>query len=631
MTPTTNCLQTIQSLRMLLVNKFADCHEDLPIALRQMIDSDGETAARNNLRAANRKSIYFLTKTTICYAENPNLMTPRTFKQSCDWLQRNIVEEKRGLFEDPRDHIKSYRSTVSIPIWLAVQRPHLEFDAQEEMDRASRYLDRYPNMHGVDTRIVIASETQERARDWVAQSKSQWMVNPVLMWLFPELLWKNYNTLPAPARWKDVEYFLPGRVNPTRPDGFCRAIGITTAESGGRADVILIDDLTSEKSADSPTEMSYRCRWFRSITQLLDHRDPNDAAGGSVMLITNRWGFDDPNSVVHDTMSHWKVWHRAAWVCGIHGRGNCGRLKSDDEYTICTPTEESLWPEKHPDLDIIRADLGDSTFYIQWGNAPARKADFDLDKIVPFDLEPRLIQDKNGQEPVRKMCAVVQEYKHPISGELVAKAATIPINSLVHHYISIDPAGADDESIARKLGKTARWACSWYALDPATQTVFCLGCEADHWGPSDAIEHCYNAWRTASDFLGERITILSEKVGAQSLVKTALHLCAQRDGIPSPNVELLAPQRGPGKDNSIRQSFGYKLDQHRVYLRRGLLVPRTEVRHFPTGSKDWLDTFRQVMIKYIELSGVVGKTRNSARRIRARKRARANAGITGAW
>jgi hypothetical protein len=578
--------------------------------------------ARAQFRARSRRSLYFHTKTVTCATEPRNLMTAEVFKDSCDWLQRVICEWRRGLLEDSRNHIKSYRSTIAIPQWLAIQRPDPEYDHPNEVARATAFLADHPHLRGTDMRIAIASESDKSAAKWIGVGKVQWETNPVLRWAYPELLWESHDG--DPQAWSNNEIYLPGRTVIYR-DGFLRAMGIKSKTSGGRVDLLLVDDLVSEESAESPTELAYRCHWLRSAMQLTQNPDRTDPEGSIVLYVNNRWGFDDPNSMVHDEMPDWPVWHRAAWVCGEHGRGNCGRQPSDAEST-CTVTAEPLWKERHPNLDVIRADIGDYLFYTQWGNAPAQKAELDSELIVPFRLEVM------GVEGVRQWCVVIAEQRDRESGDLICQAETIPLSQLRAHRISIDPAAADEMSEARKRGKTARWALTWQAFDPPTGRDFVLEARAHHWAPTEAVNQTFALWEEASRALGVKVDIDCEKVAAQTLMVPALHGVAAKRQIKLPEINMIPPARGPNKWGRIHKRVGNRLGQRGLYVKSGatMMLVKTETRHAPTGSMDLLDAIAQAEGKFLEMQGVdvkAGQRRKA--RILSRRRRMANAGVTG--
>lgn len=605
---------------------------DLPddITALDGAQDDRDWLARAKIRASCRKSLFFMTKVVSCYAIDPNLMTRETFLESCEWLEYVLTESKRGVFEDPRDHIKSYRTTVTIPQWIAIQIPDERYDHPNEVARARAWLAANPNIRGVNTRIIIGSESMDRSKEWSKQSRTQWELNPLLRWAFPELLWPNPKN-PDYGSWSDESYSLPGRTDPTQPAPYLRAISIHSKESGRRADVIILDDILSEKTKDSPGELTYRWDWVRSITQLLDKRTVGRGPGGVVLLVTNRKNLDDPNSKIHDGHGgeQWSIWHRGASECVVHGRSNCGRQPSDIE-TDCAPNGRPIWPEKHPDLEIIRADLGDQIYFTEWENDPVQQSEFDTEKFLAFDID---ILDRNTSNGVQRGWHVNVPEQRDREGRVIAAAESIRLADLVEHRISIDPAGADEDSEARKAGKTARWCASWFAMDAPTNRVFWLACEAGHWAPDDAIEACYSTWRTASEMLGRPVEVICERVAAQTLVASALKLRAQADGLKSElgQVEMIPPARGLQKDTRIRQRFGWRLNQHKLYVRAGIMLPRLEARHFPSGTKDSLDT--EVQYEQIALErGGMRRGRASQKAAAARRRNRlARAGRTGAW
>lgn len=613
--------------------------EEVAAAMRPIegLPSEADWKRRAKFRAACRRSLYFHTKAVVCGGFSPNLLTERTFRDSSNWLQWVVTTKKRGSFEDPRDHAKSTRSTVAIPMWCAIQRPDEEWDAPDEVERALRFLDDHPHMRGVDSRLIIGSEAKSGATDWVRSSKTYWETSVILQWAFPELIWPTF-TNTTYGRWSDEEYFLPGREMPTLRDGFLRSVGIESKESGGRGEGIIYDDLISEKSAESATELAFRWKWLRSGTQWLEHQDYNSPRGGFVLNVNNRWALDDPNSKIHDEMDDWAIWHRGASKCIVHGFGNCGRQRSD-EPTECGPatTDEGvpdpIWPEMHPDLVSVRKDKGDFIYFTQWENNPEEKGDLDAGLMIPFRLEIRTRRDVEGRER-RGWCVIIEPYAH--NGiDLVKTAEVIPVTQLQHHLISIDPASAEEDSLARKAGKTARHCASWFSLDEPTGRVFWLDCRAGHWPPEVAIGHFYDTWYDAAEMLGFKPRIICERVGAQTFVRTALKLHAQAQ--PQKHVldmrpeDMIPPARGVHKIPRIRNRLGWRLGQNQLYVRDGLLLPRVEARHFPTGTKDALDTEAQAESVYMEKhGGRADSAKLAARRRRQRRNRLAAARSTGA-
>ena len=299
----------------------------------------GDEKTRMELRALSRRSLYFYTKTLIGYfftQSGANYITADVFKERQDFTQNIVVESKRGLIEDPRAHIKSWGCTVPIPGWCAIQRPCVDdplygtLDAPGEILRSQNFLQAHPHLKGVDSRLVIVSDSIKRAGKWVATIETQWETNPLIRWVFPEVLWQNSKVRDY-GSWNQYECHLRGRQNPALTDGFLRAAGIESKEQGGRAEGIFIEDIVGEQSYKSPPELEKRKDFIKTITSLLENNNYKDPRGGFVLINGNRWCLDDVNSMIHDEFYHYDVWRRRAVRCYVHGAGNCGRWPDEEE------------------------------------------------------------------------------------------------------------------------------------------------------------------------------------------------------------------------------------------------------------------------------------------------------------
>ena len=569
------------------------------------ISGKEEWELRATLRAVFRRSLYVFTKSVICYNEPKNLMDADTYKESCEWLQWVVVTKKRGLFEDPRGHIKTTRCTRSVTPWYAIQVPHAAHDFERETDRGLRFLDDHPHMRGPDGRLVIGSDSKERAAAWVGSTKSEWETNVILRWTFPELLWDNTNRVPY-GSWKATQYTINGRKNPSLSDPFVAAVGIDSKTQGGRAEGIILDDLVGETSYRSPTELQRRCEWAKTIGFILENRDYKHPDGGFIIVNENRWALDDVNSMIHNEMPDWAIWHRSAYRCYVHGAGNCGRWADEDERD-CAITDESLWKGRYPDaesLERVRRDVGDEAFAAQFLNDPTAAAELDINNLKEFWLD--IATTRIDGKVTREWCVLIPQEK----GE---DNEVIPLRALEGHLISIDPASSKDT-------KNARTVISWFAMDKPSGRVFWLGCVGDHWEAASAATAAYKEFKHVLGKLGTEPRILIEKVACQSYFGAAMKFLAAGDQtlrrIPEP--EMIPPAHGVSKDDRIRRRVGNRLNQGLLYLRSGLQLPRYEIKHFPTGSKDALDTLTQAEEIYLELIGSPRGDRLAA--IRRRKR-----------
>lgn len=601
-----------------------------PAELREAIES-GDWKQRAFFRAAVRRSLFAYTKAIACYNELPNLLDADVFRESCDWIQWVIAEVKRGLCEDPRGHVKSTRTTDSIPNWVAIQRPSETYDFPEEIERATAFMTAHPHIRGVDSRVVVGSDSKERATIFTGVARDHWMLNPVLRWAFPEFVWPNFNIREGAAGWSEGSWTPRGRINPLIRDDFMRAVGLESKEQGGRAELLLIDDLVGEQSWKSEVELQRRKDWLRNVGNLLENSDYRQPQGGAILLIENRWSLNDVNTMVHVEMPDWEVWRRSAYRCIVHGTGNCGRWGAQDDVvdaTACADSDTPLWLSRYPDaesLERVRRDKGDEIFDAQWRNDPRRNADLDPARFRDFHLDVVSYTLPDGSHH-RGWCAIIpgrrEEGKPPAPNEI------LPLAHLPMHVISVDPASSREKSAART-------AASWFAYDPPTGRVFWLDCRADRWHPDRAIDEIYALWQDACDRLPFEPQILVEKVAAQTYVASALkfrhrvELDRNRAARRLPEIDMIPPAHGEAKIDRIRRRVGNRLGQDRLYLRSGLQLPRAEARHFPTGTKDALDTAVQAEERFLERHASRGGDALLEARRRKRRERIARAGTSG--
>lgn len=621
-----------------------------PEIAQAIAGGDGDWRTRATLRAAVRRSLYAFTKIITCYNEIPNLLDPGVFKDSSDWLQHVVERDKRGLFEDPRGHVKSTRSTDSIPNWIACLTPDSTHDFPEEVTRATQYLLDHPHLRGVDSRIVIGSDSKERATIFTGVSRDHWMLNPVLRWAFPERLWENVNVREGSLGWSEGSWTPRGRKNLLIRDDFVRAIGLESKEQGGRAEVIVLDDLVGEQSWRSAPEIDRRKSWLRTIGNLLENADYRHPQGGVLLVVENRWSLDDVNTMIHETMFDWQVWRRSAYKCIVHGTGNCGRWGIDEQTTLvtqetpagttidvdatvvepvvaCADSDVPLWESRYPDaesLERVRRDKGDEIFDAQWRNDPQRNVELKPSMFRDFHLAVESVVDPDDGTRRRMWCVVIASTDGRTPAEI------IPLTALTAHVISMDPASSKESTAART-------AVSWFALDRPTGRVFWLDCEGDRWGADLSIEHTYAMWCSAGDKLGREPGILVEKVAAQTYVAAALRFRhrleeSHRSSRRLPEVEMIPPAHGEAKNDRIKRRVGWRLSQGLLYLRSGLQLPRWETRHFPTGTKDALDTAVQAEERFLTMVRAGGNrdaldSRRRRRRMRAHGAGSAGVGL----
>lgn len=591
--------------------------------LRSFTDDALAKAMRTNdekyrqvLRAMARRSFYFLTKAISQHGKFPNLFSERTFKARQDWLQDVFVNTKRGCLSDPRNYIKTEGCTIPAPVWLAIQVPNEEFDAASEFKRASEFVIEHPHLAlGVNARYVLASDSMKTARKWTGLSKKQWELNPVLRWLFPEFVYES-PIHESGGQWSNDGFTPKGRTQ-LISDPFLRPIAVDTREQGGRADGMFIDDLIGEQEYRSINAIEERKSFLRTITGLLHQPNYRDPLGGFVIYIGNRWTLNDVVSMIHEELDDWSIWSRSDRTCMIHGFGNCGRRKVFED-TTCVPTTTPNWPEKYADihaLEAVELDMGAQAYAAQRLNDPTHASELDESKLRSFTLAVEQVTDGSGQT-ARAWCVVVRDE--------AGKIEKIPITQLTDHLVVIDPAGSTDIHAART-------AVSWFAYDQPTGRRFWLDARGDRLSPGDAIKLMYSVVRDAYKILGKVPHVMCEDVGLQSYVNSALTMYANTasEGVRIGFVEGVKVPRGETKESRQRDRVGNLLDNGMLYLRTGLAGPRTELRHWPSGTKDFLDTLVMAEDRYLSKRIGARSERLRARRSFRRQLLRETAGAAG--
>lgn len=583
--------------------------------LQDAMDRNDE-GARMTLRALSRRSLFFFNKAVICWGIQPNLMSKEVFKERQDWIQWIFTDHKRGLLEDPRAHMKTWGATVPGPPWLALQRGDDRYDHPNEMLRIEKFLATRHHLKGPDSRYILISDSKNTSSRWVGGSLDQWTTNPMLRWLYPEFLWDNPNK-PEYGVWSRVGYTLNSRRNPRLPDPFLRASGLESKEQGGRAEGEFIDDLVGEQSYKSIVELEKRRDYIDTIPQLLENTDPRSERGGFILVIGNRWALDDVNSKIHDEREYYSVWRRAAYRCYSHGVGNCGRWKSAEENP-CAITQTPLWIDQYPNAQSmagVEETLGPEVFSCQWLNDPVRKSELDSSKVGTFVLEQRIVMDDDIGQDRNQWCVVP-------GGESGGSMGPIPLVRLTDHLVSIDPASSTETTAART-------AAVWIALDRKTSRRYVLNVVADHWNPDDAIARIFGLVKEVHDKIGWLPKVLCERVAAQQYVGYSLRKYSELQGLTVHKVIDLPVPRGEAKNDKIRRRLGVLIGQDLMHMRAGLQLPRQELRHFPTGTKDTLDAIAQAEDIFQQYYATVDSTRLAKRRARARTARRNRASVTG--
>ena len=205
---------------------------DLPSPSEHLGDGPDDAASpdsieelRQRYRALCRKSLFFLCKAVLGFHD----ITMRTHWDYCMFIQD--LEVKRTLDLMPRGTFKTSIGTHGFSIWLLINNPNY--------------------------RILISNQTMDNAERFVEEIEAHLDgSNPLMVWLFPEMIRPNLRYKP----WSSSKFTVPNR---TLVSGTASvtALGVGSKAESKHHDVHIKDDLIGRKHMVSPLEMIEAISW----------------------------------------------------------------------------------------------------------------------------------------------------------------------------------------------------------------------------------------------------------------------------------------------------------------------------------------------------------------------------------
>lgn len=209
-----------------------------------------------------------------------SLLEPQPHKEVCDffikepdileWLSLTRAEraaraQEKGnikkLIMLPRGTFKSSIATVSLPNWL--------------------------HWHDINLRIMIDNESYKNSKKFLAEIKANIQNNSILRQILTNengefLLEPNYN---IPGGFTEDSIIYKKRTIPAKePSLFCA--GVDTAVTGMHPDVIIMDDLVSERNVTTNDQIEKVKQHYRFAYSLLE-------PGGILIVIGTRYHMND--------------------------------------------------------------------------------------------------------------------------------------------------------------------------------------------------------------------------------------------------------------------------------------------------------------------------------------------------
>lgn len=196
----------------------------------------------------------------------------------CEILARKDGE-KRFLFLLPRGHLKSSCVTIGYPMWRAIQNPERTFS--------------------------IFNETEELPLEFMREVREHFEDNPVLKKHWGHLVPTGTNRV-----WRsDAIKLVRNRIERTPT---IAASSINKATAGRHPDVMICDDIVSDRTVNTEDGIRKTLSRFRELQALLNPPSPTDHVVGTLIVIGTRWHWNDLYSYIIDNLSHYLVMKRAA-------------------------------------------------------------------------------------------------------------------------------------------------------------------------------------------------------------------------------------------------------------------------------------------------------------------------------
>jgi len=184
---------------------------------------------------------------------------------------------KKKLLLLPRGHLKSSIATVGFAIWLAVN----------DSNRT----------------IAIFNETAELAISFLGEIRHHFENNPVLRKYWGHVI-PDKDSRRA-GDWTRSSLTL--NRNRIRRDPTFSAKGIDEATAGRHPDIIICDDLISDRTVRTPESIARSIQRFQELQALLEPPNDRDPFVGTEVVIGTRWHWQDLYNFIIENLS--EFWH----------------------------------------------------------------------------------------------------------------------------------------------------------------------------------------------------------------------------------------------------------------------------------------------------------------------------------
>lgn len=251
-------------------------------AVRQAGADPGPTGpAIARLRTESEASLFVFAKGIL----RRRYLSPVLHREVCGWLQ--TCPPNRKLLLLPREHAKTSIVSHALPLHILIQPA-----------TANVY---FPGEPGTEQRIILAGESERRAKDHVRVMETACEQNQLLRAFWPGVVWEHPRR--DAKKWNDQEMIVQRATE--YPDPSVRAVGVDGAVTGAHPTVLIKDDLVSLEAANSPTVMQTAIDWHVASRGLINQPACKE------FIIGTRWAVHDLYSFIQDNDPTVEVMRRA--------------------------------------------------------------------------------------------------------------------------------------------------------------------------------------------------------------------------------------------------------------------------------------------------------------------------------
>ena len=168
--------------------------------------------------------------------------------------KKNGKPIERKLILEPRGSFKSSVVTIGYPLWRLIQNP--------------------------DLRVLIDSEEFGKSKAFIREIRDHITHNEEFRRLYGKLDSKKYNDI-----WQEHQFNISTRKVRRKEPNFSSA-GVDVTKVGMHYDLIICDDLVSDKNITTPEQIEKVYNHYRLLLSLLD-------PGCEMIVIGTRWHFAD--------------------------------------------------------------------------------------------------------------------------------------------------------------------------------------------------------------------------------------------------------------------------------------------------------------------------------------------------